>query len=349
MICAIDFGSCWIRSIFRNPRSADRLSLFAEKSEYTMIRPKREHRDYLTVNRIPFAECDGSLLVPGNASPQARWLSRLPASPLFVEGNVPIDDPPARQILSVITQATLPELTTGSNLCVVIVPGLRNGSEQAGRNEKFLCRLVEMKGYRPVVVNAAEAALLATCGESQFTGISLVMGAETTSLCVSRQGLTLAADSLPFGGNWIDTEIAREFDVKVWDEEGNAYLNLEGVRQWKHTSGMNLPETAGDRERVAARLYSAVIDRVARSIVQMLNLYEVRSALGNERLNIVLSGGSVTVQGFSAALTERMIEHEIADRIRCIRLAPDPQTSVVRGALIFGELEATTQQIEHAA
>jgi hypothetical protein len=203
------------------------LSLFSERSEYALITNTEQHRRSLLDQRIPFAECEGALVVVGNSAEKAQWLSRVPRTPLLVDGNVPADDPPARQMLSVLTEAILPPFPGERNLCVLTIPGLRDGSEQSVKNEEFLCRLVRMRGYQTLVVNPAEAALLASCSDASFTGISIVMGAETTTICISRYGMPLITETIAIGGNWMDTEIARQFHVQVWDEEGNSYLDIE--------------------------------------------------------------------------------------------------------------------------
>jgi actin-related protein len=84
-------------------------------------------------------------------------------------------------------------------------------------------------------------------------------------------------------------------------------------------------------------------------VAQLLQSTPVRNALHRQKLAVMLSGGATMMEGFASLLTERFIEHEIAERIQSIRLAPDPATAVVRGALIFGELEARALAVEEAA
>ncbi len=349
MICAIDFGSCWIRSVFRNPTAPERLSLYVEKSEYALIANSEQHRRTLRDEQIPFAECEGSLVVVGNNAIKAQWLSRVPCTALLVDGLVPTDDAPARQMLSVLTEAMLPPLKNDRNLCVLTIPGPCDKSAQAISNKEFLSRLVRMRGYLPLVVNPAEASLLATCSDATFTGISIVMGAETTSICIARYGMSLATETIATGSNWIDSEVARQFQIQTWDEEGNAYLDIENIRQWKLKGNLHIRNAIGDRERMMSRLYSVVLDRITRTVAQMLNSTSVKTALQKQRLSVMLSGGASMVDGFASLLTERFIEHEIAERILSIRCAQDPTTAIVRGSLIYGELEARALSVEEAA
>lgn len=349
MICSIDFGASWIRSVFRSPDNPDRLSMFAGRSEYALIDDTPAHRTALEGQSIPYAICEGALAVVGNSAEKVQWLSRVPGTSLFVDGLVPSDDAPARQMLSILTDAMLPAPSGTNDLCILTVPGGSENVAQFERNAEFLCRLVRMKGFRPVVVNAAEASLLACGNESAFTGISVVMGAETISVCVSRYGVCIAKESIAIGSNWIDSEVARQFAIQQWDDEGNAYLDLETVRQWKQQGRVHLRNALSDRERALSRLYTVVLDRLARVIDTMLNSHAVKTVLQKQRMPVLLSGGAVMIDGFASLLTERFIEQELADRILSVRIAQDATTAVVRGGLIYGELEVRAQRKEDAA
>lgn len=349
MICAIDFGCSRIRSVYRNPQTPDRLTMYSERSEYTLLKNTEQHRTALESERVPYAECRETLVIFGNNAAKAQWLSRVPRTALLTDGLVPSDDAPARQMLNLLTESIMPKSPGQNNICVLTIPGVRDGSLQANRNEAFLCHLVQMRGYTPVVVNPAEAALLATCSDVAFTGVSIVMGAETTTVCVARLGVVLASETIAAGGNWIDSEMSRQFKVQMFDETGNAYLDLESIRQWKIDTSPHLMNAHGDRERQLSRLYSVVQERIVRSIRELTAQSSVRVALNNQRLSIMAAGGAVKVNGFADLLTEQLIQHDIADRILAVKTAPDSETAVLRGTLIYGELECSGFKSEVAA
>lgn len=349
MICAIDFGCSHIRSVYRNPQTPDRLTMYSERSEYTLLRNTDQHRHALEAERVPYAECGETLVVFGNNAAKAQWLSRVPRTALLTEGLVPTDDAPARQMLNLLTESIMPKSPGKNSICVLTIPGLRDGSIQANKNEAFLCHLVQMRGYTPLVVNPAEAALLATCSDAAFTGLSIVVGAETTTVCVARLGNVLASETIAVGGNWIDTEMSRQFKVQMYDEIGNAYLDLESIRQWKVATSPHLMNAHGDRERQLSRLYSVVQERIVRSIRELTAQSAVRTAMNNQRLTIMAAGGAVKVHGFADMLTEQLIQHDIAHQILAVKTAPDAESAVLRGALIYGELESSGFQSEAAA
>ena len=53
MICAIDFGSSRIRSVFRNPQTPERLTMFSERSEYALLTNTEQHRLTLAAQAVP--------------------------------------------------------------------------------------------------------------------------------------------------------------------------------------------------------------------------------------------------------------------------------------------------------
>lgn len=350
MITAIDFGTSTIRSAFRSPSQKDRLTIFAERAEYALIPATQTHRQLLIDQSISFAECDNSIAVIGNQINRIKWLSRVPSTALMADGVVPVDDPPARQMLSVLVNAMLPVPEGNRNLCAITIPGMAERSDQAQKNAEFLMRLVEMRGYEAIPVGSAQALMLTSGKDSAFTGIGIVMGAESIDVCVSRYGIPLATSSLAVGSNWIDTEIAKEFRIHAWDEQGQCYLDLEAVRSWKQTSMLNIHHPMGDREQSFARLYTVVMDRITRTVAQLIKHTAVANELGKQRLAVLLAGGPVRLAGFASLLTERMIEHGLADRLLSVRLASDPELSIVRGALVFAELESQHRSgFEYAA
>lgn len=342
MITAIDFGCHSIRSAFRSPDDPKKISLFCERAEYAVLPNTTAHLQALADNMISYALCEDSLVVFGNRASEVRWLSRQPCAPLFTDGRVPREDAPARQILNVLTQALLPRTATES-YCVFSSPA---GKDQAD-NDEFLSRLIRMHGWTPIASTAGNAVMLATGHDTRFTGLSIVVGAESTQLCVSRFGTEVASETLEVGSNWIDSELATQFKMKTWDESGDCYLDLEGVRSWKHDPRIQLRNGVDEREKTLCRLYGVVLNRVAKSVHQLLNSIAVRSALGDERVAIVCAGGPAETAGFASALTERFVEHDIASQILSVRIAEEPSTAVVRGLLIQGELDQLSAS--HAA
>ncbi|MCA9057970.1 MAG: cell division FtsA domain-containing protein [Planctomycetaceae bacterium] len=351
MIAALDFGSSWIRCGYRTKADPSQITMISERSEYSMLPASELHQKTLTSQGIPFAVCDNAIVVIGNHAAAAHWLSQVPRAPLFADGLVPTEDRPARQMLGLMVDAILPEVAIldRPGLCVMTVPGAHEDSTAASRNEAFLSGLVRMRGYETLVVRPSHAAVLSTFSESGFSGMTIVFGAETIDLCISRHGMPLASADIPVGSNWIDTELARQYQIRKFDEKGNCYLDLDAVREWKHYSDLHLRNPVSERERTLVRLFAAAMDRICRSVATLLKRPQVQTAFAEQRLPVMLCGGSAHLKGFSSLLTERFIDHHVAERIQSIRSAEDADTAVLRGCLVCAELEAGLLDQQSAA
>lgn len=181
--------------------------------------------------------------------------------------------------------------------------------------------------------------MLAAGSENQFTGVCVVMGAETSEISISRFGVELAAETLHVGTNWIDSEMARQFEIQIWDDEGNCYIDLDSIREWKHDAQRHLRNAISEQEKTLSRLYGVVLDQIARSVRMLLRSVSSMPSMKGKRLGVICAGGPTQIAGFTSALTERFVEHDIADRILSVRTVDDAATAVVRGLLIQGELE----------
>lgn len=354
MISAVDFGSSAIRCLYRDPNDRHRLKLFAERSEYALIPSKEEQIRSLSEADIPFAVCEGSLAVVGNAVNRADWLTQVPLTPLFDEGRVPEHDPPARQMINLLLESILPASTDDAECCAVVLPGDNglgdNGSTEASRSsERFLCQLIRMRGYRPLPVDPAAAAVLATGVDDAFTGISVVLGAQATAIALTRLSRPLASRRLAVGTDGIDLELARQFGIHRYDAGGTGYLNLEQARIWRTSGHIHLGHPVSSRETQLVRLFSDLLDRVARTIGELLQLQDIRRQLGAPRLPITVCGGPAFQPGLASLFTERLIALDLADSIAALRIADQPETAVVRGGLIFAELEAQRLQSDARA
>jgi hypothetical protein len=101
-----------------------------------------------------------------------------------------------------------------------------------------------------------------------------------------------------------------------------------------------LRNPVGEEELLLKQLFVVMLDRITNCIVHLLNSDQVRSAMGDSRVSVSVAGGPAHHAGFANLLTERFIEHKIADRIDKVRIADQPETAVVRGALIRAEVES---------
>lgn len=342
MITAIDFGSFEIRAAFRSLTDSGSLTMFRERAEYAMLPGNDAYAQALQDHNISYGQCEDALTVIGNQALKVRWLSRKPCAPLFPDGTLPLDDPPARQMLSLLVASMLPPPSSEPNHCIFTVPGIPSPD----RNDAFLSRLIRLQGFQPIKLSSTEAVILACGAQNAFTGATVVMGMHSSHVAVSRFGQELGAVTIPIGTDWIDLELAKQFDLRVWDEEGNSYLDLESVREWKHEASIHLRHGTSERERALGQMYGVVLDRLTKGLQELLHSPTVQAYMEGERVHVICAGGATDIGGFSSCLTERFVDHEIAQHVLSVRTVQDASTAVVRGLLIHGEVEV--QRNRHA-
>lgn len=337
MTVSLDFGSREIRSLVKTGVSGGRLRLTTVRAEYVLIPDETAARRMLRDEGLSHAVCGTGLAVFGSGVERAAWLSRCPAIPLFVDGRIPTRDGLARQILGVLVESLLSEPGVWGETCVLSVPGAGLSAELREANGDFLGHLVQMRGYRPLVLGAAELALLAGGRESGFSGVSVVAGAESTSFCVSRQGNVLTEGGIPLGGRWLDSELARECEQWIWDESGERHADTALVEKWRlGLSGVRGPARVALSEAALQRLLIRLTRRLAAGIVESVRL----AGMHEQTVPVMLAGGLSLMPGFSASLRESLATAAGTGRSFEVRTATDSETVVVRGGMIYGELES---------
>ena len=162
MIAAIDYGSCWIRSVFSksaDSRATDHAYGAIEYAMMTVIPPSIAIRWMSCVSLM--RNVKGSLVVPGNHAEKIQWLSRVPRTPLLSDGC--FRGRSAGPTNAACDHSGDPSAGFGITTCLCNhSPRSERHFVQAAANEEFLCRLIRMNGFRPLVVNPAEAVMLAT-------------------------------------------------------------------------------------------------------------------------------------------------------------------------------------------
>jgi hypothetical protein len=124
MNIALDVGSHEIRSL-----RIDRGKLIARRcrAAYAVLDDTANHRTLLQQVAVPFATCEGQLLIYGDDADKVTQLFRIPCLELLPGGELPTDDPPARQMI-----ATLIESLIGGSRESRVESQRRNGPSHSG-------------------------------------------------------------------------------------------------------------------------------------------------------------------------------------------------------------------------
>lgn len=347
MSVALDFGAWHLKSLWF---AGDRLSVRRCPSVYAVLPDSDSHRQALKRMSIPYGVCEEALLLIGDDAVDYAGLFQVPCVPLLPGGKIPRADPPARQILAALVASLLPESNGSDEICCLTFSGANDGgdrSEEVGDSE-FLTRLVEMQGYKPLVLPAGLAVVLAEGVKESFTGIGLAIGAETSELSLAHCGQQVIGISIGRGGRWIDEQLARECEHFAWDADGNRYLDTATSLGWEESFSGSILQPATVKETLLAHLcqelVTHVIQEAARELARSPGIRSVP-----QPLSLVCSGGITQIPGFNALLERTVLRTPFPVEIQNVRLATDPNDAVVRGCLIRAELEAETMRQQRAA
>lgn len=336
MSIALDIGTHEIRSL----RCGDgRLIARRCRSIACAVDDSATHRSILRQIDVRFAVCEGQLVVFGTKANNLTQLFRVPRTGLFPEGQIPPDDPPVRQLIGAIVEALIGRTERPGAHCCLTLPGEKNsGGDWSNPSSLFLKRLVELQGYSPAIIGAANALVLAELGGNGFTGIGMTFGASTAEAALVLNGNELARCSVPYAGNWIDQRLARSMQRFLWDADGTKHLDTISTQHWKESFTGNITATTSKDEQLLTDLNRGMVEFLLQHASEQLGPVMQRMRLP-ATLPVVVAGGSASVPGFESLFHDVVTSLAVPLAIGPVRLVANDDLAVSRGALIRAELE----------
>jgi hypothetical protein len=305
----LDLGSTRFRSLRRD---GGRLLGCTCRPVYLSIPDSPGHRRLLERDEVSFAECDGALILLGDAAEEWSKLLQANLVPLLPDGQLPASDPFSRQILSLMIDAMLPAATFSNETCCFTVPGELMPAV-AGPEREFFSRLVALRGYRPAIVGQGMAVVLAELADAGFTGIGISLGASQCEFALVRNGIEHARCAIPWGTSEIAADLAVE-------------------------------EAAAQSVRPSS---TSIADRILTYFLVEL-LLEAGARIGQndgfriltQPVAITCTGGITARLGFETLLQQAWQRAAWPIHISGLRVAADALYTVARGCLIQAKLAA---------
>ena len=340
MSIALDFGQYQIRSL---RRKEDRLVSRQVRTVYSVLSDSPERRAMLEKVQIPYAVSERELLIIGDAAAEYSQMFQVPCVPLLPGGKVPTDDPPARQIIGAIVDSLLPEPSQKNEKCGMTIPGHSSSGQMGIVDETtgFLYRLVQMRGYEPVIVPAGLAVVFAELVDHSFTGIGMSIGAGSCDVSMAHHGVEIARCTIPRGGNWIDEQMAHQWKNYSWDVSGNQYLDTDNVSQWKQKFDGSLLEPKTVQEQLLADLYQELLGHVFEEVALSFSK-EYRVKNSPSPVSLVCSGGMTRITGFEKMLKDQILKTPLSIEVGDVRISTRSAHTIARGCLIQAELDSKT-------
>ncbi len=255
--------------------------------------------------------------------------------PLLPGGMVPVEDPPARQLLGSIIESLLPEAIQILSPCAVLLPAASMNDEAS---IEFVTRLVGLRGYRPVLITPTHALALATLSAEGFSGVCVTLGAGGCSIGLVHHGRELASVRDERGTHFIDARIATAERRFIHGADGERYLDTESVRRQRESLSDGLARPATPFSSQVAGLYRELLRSITTDFAKRLS--EERLGRFDTPLPVVCAGGGTRAAGFTTLLSTAIASSDLPFPLAPARVAPNDEYLFARGALIHAELES---------
>ncbi|MEZ5940061.1 MAG: hypothetical protein R3C18_01635 [Planctomycetaceae bacterium] len=334
MTVALDLGS----SEFRSLRNTEK-QLLARRIEaiYTVVPDSVQQRQQLNAADISFLASSNQLVIPGSSARAVSELQRTPIVPVIDGGGIPVDDPIGRQVLAGLITSLLPNVANNGKLtpCYATLPTETTTQSPTG---DFISRVLRLQGYQLHVVQSAHALAISQLAKSGYTGLVFDFGATTVACCLTHSGLPVWDHAFPVGVRDIELEFAEETNQKLWDGDGNQYLDTSKVVKWLQSGQVTLHRPATSDQKLFVTLFHKMLRPLLKHVSRILADKEMACYLP-VGIPILAGGRCTSIPGFAHMFYDALVECELPVRNAEIQLARPDAHAVARGALIMGLLD----------
>ncbi len=323
----VDVGTCRIVVSRRQGRS---VATSSQLNAFFSVPYLKFTQEILERNRINYIVDGNSLVVIGDSAEKFSIMHKMETRRPMQEGLLNPAEREGQKIIQKIieTMVRQPE-TLGQPVCISI-PAVPAGWEhRLVYHEAILKNYFMSMGFRVKTINEGLAVVLTELSENFFNGIGISMGGGMCNVCLSYLSLPVLTFSVPKGGDYIDQSVSTVMDM----------LPTE-IRVIKENE---LDFTHAPRNRVQNALH-IFYDEVIFNLLQTLKSELSKSnklPQNQQPMPIVLAGGTAMPKGFVSRFEKILAEFTFPIPIGGVRLARDPLTATVRGALIAAMSDET--------
>jgi len=179
MSSALQIDSTCLRTLQND--ASHKLTRRSIEAFYTILEDNSENRAMLHRLGVPFLNSEGE-----NAAQISRF-SNVPLYPLFANGELGLNDPVHRQLLSTLIQSVLPKARTSGEYCAFIAPG----NDPHSPLNKLTAQLISLQGFTPFATTITLAAgLSALPAATRFSGYVVYLGHSHSEIGLVHQSRT---------------------------------------------------------------------------------------------------------------------------------------------------------------
>jgi hypothetical protein len=210
----------------------------------------------------------------------------------------------------------------GQNLCFSVPAPPLGAAEEVSthRNEitKILCDL----GYEVRSIPEGLAVVYGELESANYTGIGVSCGGGLCNVCLSYLSVPVFSFSIPKAGDYID--------ASAGNMRGESATRIRTIKEESFCFNGHFP---GKIHQAICACYDDMIQALVAAIRDTFASVQNMPKLSRP-IPLVLAGGSVQAPGFRDRFDKVLRETELPVAIAEVRLAPNPQHSTARGALV---------------
>ena len=235
----------------------------------------------------------------------------------------------AIDVLTLIVKSLIGPVKDKEAYCSYSVPAEAiDESRSVTYHERVFGRILSTLGVNYSPVNEGMAIIYSECQKEKFSGVGISFGAGMVNTAVSYKGVEVLKFSTARSGDWVD---------KCAGESLGIVPNRITSLKEKHLNFESSYTKISNKKtrRVVEALeyyYSALIDYTIQKLSQEFDA-KVDIEI-DEKLPIVISGGTTKPKGFLNLFQENLNKKELPFEVSEVRQANDPLTCVARGLLI---------------
>lgn len=332
MSSALLTGSICLRTLQNNEQF--KLTRRSIDTAYAVMDDSNENRQLLQRLSVPFLFSEGTLIIPGEQAGKISRFSNLELLPLIEQGELVLNDPVHRQLLSTLIQSVLPRSRTTGEHCAFITPG----STSTSALSKLVSQLIALQGYKPFATTITLAAGLSSLpAASRFSGYVVYLGHSQSEIGLIHQSRVVARQSTPYGSEWMDEQLAHAYKLLTKNPDGEMVPDLASARDKRLGPEVSLSPYLSSPSAISS-WYDSLLDSLLDQFVsQMESIQAYTSTLAT--LPVIYLGELATVNGLGELLAQHLNSREIqfdAQQVVCI---PDAADAIIRGALVIAAME----------
>ncbi len=332
MSTALQIDSTCLRTLQND--ASHKLTRRSIEALYTILEDNSENRSMLQKIGVPFLNSEETLIIPGENAAQISRFSKVPLYPLFTNGELVLNDPVHRQLLSTLIQSVLPRAKVYGEYCAFIVPG---NTPQSPLN-KLTAQLISLQGFTPFATTITLAAgLSAFPAATRYSGYVIYLGHSHSEIGLVHQSRVVARHSVPFGSEWMDEQLAHAWKMFQNGPEGKPLIDPKQAKEKRLSPQISLSPYLSHHS-VVTSWYESLLDSLLDEFATQLETIQTYIAT-LKLLPVVCLGDLAQTAGFNELLSQNLVNRKIPFNQGEVTLVPDEQSAITRGALVIAAME----------